>query len=80
MDSDWEGDGMAELVELSAGCCLFAIFIKRAAKDASFLCRASTALVSVGKTPWRNLSDRRCRAWWILDSSMLLRTSCSEGR
>lgn len=78
-DSDEGEGGTVELVELSAGCCRFASFIKRAAKEASSLCRASTALVSVGKTPSRNLSDSRCRARWIEDSSMFPRTSCREG-
>lgn len=70
--------GAAELVEFS-GLCLFAIFNSRAPKEAFSFCRASTALASVGNTPWRNLSDRRCKASWTLASSMFLRISCNEG-
>lgn len=76
-ESDGTGEGTGELVELP-GLCLLAIFNRRAPREASSLCRASRALVSVGNTPWRNLSDSIWRASWILASSMCLRISCRE--
>lgn len=79
MDSDVVGrGGVEEEVELSALVCLFANFNRRSAREASSLCRASIALVSVGKTPWRNLSDNRCRALCMDVSSIFFMSSCRD--
>lgn len=66
------------VVELFASARRFARWSRTVARGASSLWRASTALLSRLKTPWRNLSDSEWIASWIEASSMLARSSWNE--